>query len=130
VRPGALADDPALFVRLCSRGAGGYRSPIDSLVFVNSTTVGACKWTMSGHNHNDHAHCGDESHDHDHDHDHDHSSQASGPQDNLFIRIDRNNVVALNASAEGSIVIKPWHECMDETKVCVLLHVCLRWTLS
>ena len=112
---------PALFVRLCSRGTGGHRSPIDLARLVSSASS-----TMSGHDHNDHAHCGDESHDHDHDH----SSQASGPQDNLFIHIDRNNVVALNASDEGSIVIKPWHERMDETKVCILLHVRLRWTSS
>jgi len=64
------------------------------------------------HNHNNHEHCGDESHDHDHDHDH--SSQASGPQGNLFIHIDRDNVVALNASGEGRVVIKPWNERLDE----------------
>ncbi|ETW82957.1 hypothetical protein HETIRDRAFT_416976 [Heterobasidion irregulare TC 32-1] len=63
------------------------------------------------HNHN-HANCSDESHDHDHDHDH--SIQESGPRDNLFIHIDRSNVVALNAIGEGSAVIKPWNNRLDE----------------
>lgn len=72
------------------------------------------------HNHNhDHSHsCNDESHSHDdHDHDHSHSSEATGPQDNLYIHIDRSNVVALNATGEGKEVIKPWHERLDEEVV-------------
>jgi len=39
-----------------------------------------------------------------------------GPQDNLYIHIDRPNVVALNTVEEGSVVIKPWHQRLDETK--------------
>ncbi|CAE7095508.1 unnamed protein product [Rhizoctonia solani] len=51
--------------------------------------------------------------DHDHDHEHD-----SGSPNNLYGRIDRPNVVALNAE-EGSdpcAVLKPWHERLDETR--------------
>lgn len=70
------------------------------------------------HNHNHHDHsCNDESHSHDHDHSH--SSEATGPQDNLFIHIDRSNVVALNTTGEGKEVIKPWHERLDESVVCI-----------
>jgi len=58
------------------------------------------------------AHCGHESTDHDHDHD----SADLGPKDNLFSQIDRDNVVALNASGPGSAIIKPWHERLDEEK--------------
>ncbi|KAJ7465190.1 DUF1000-domain-containing protein [Mycena latifolia] len=60
------------------------------------------------------AHCGHESTDHDHEHD----STDLGPKDNLFSQIDRDNVVALNAAGndQGSTVIKPWHERMDEEK--------------
>ncbi|KAF9000741.1 galactose-binding domain-like protein [Cyathus striatus] len=64
--------------------------------------------------HNHHDGCGHESHDHDHDHDHDQSDL--GPQDNLFLHIDRDHVVALNTSAEGRDVIKPWHQRLDESK--------------
>ncbi|KAF8274794.1 hypothetical protein EI94DRAFT_1695901 [Lactarius quietus] len=38
----------------------------------------------------------------------------SGPSDNLFAHIDRDNVVALNSVHGGSEVIKPWDERMDE----------------
>lgn len=41
----------------------------------------------------------------------------AAPQDNLFQYIDRSNVVALNASEDGSKAIKPWHERLDETVV-------------
>ncbi|KAJ6511895.1 galactose-binding domain-like protein [Mycena vitilis] len=58
------------------------------------------------------AHCGHESTEHDHDHD----STDLGPKDNLFSQIDRDNVVALNASGLGSTVIKPWNERLDEEK--------------
>ncbi|KAF7357488.1 PITH domain-containing protein [Mycena sanguinolenta] len=58
------------------------------------------------------AHCGHESTEHDHDHD----STDLGPKDNLFSQIDRDNVVALNASGPGSAIIKPWHERLDEGK--------------
>jgi hypothetical protein len=58
------------------------------------------------------AHCGHESTEHDHDH-----SSGLGPKDNLFSQIDRDNVVALNASGLGSTIIKPWHERLDEEKV-------------
>lgn len=58
--------------------------------------------------------CGHEGHDHDHDHD---NTSDVGPQDSLYIHIDRPNVVALNTVEEGSVVIKPWHQRLDETKV-------------
>ncbi|KAJ6541276.1 galactose-binding domain-like protein [Mycena sp. CBHHK59/15] len=58
------------------------------------------------------AHCGHESTEHDHEHD----STDLGPKDNLFSQIDRDNVVALNALGQGSTVIKPWHERLDEEK--------------
>ncbi|KAF8899875.1 DUF1000-domain-containing protein [Gymnopilus junonius] len=54
--------------------------------------------------------CGHESHDHDHDH----PSADLGFQDNLFIHIDRQNVVALNATGNASSIIKPWHARLDE----------------
>jgi len=63
--------------------------------------------------HRDHGNCGDESHDHDHDHDHDTSDL--GPQDNLYVHIDRSNVVALNTNGIGHEVIKPWHKRLDES---------------
>ncbi|KAG9047950.1 hypothetical protein FS837_001134 [Tulasnella sp. UAMH 9824] len=61
--------------------------------------------------------CADE-HDHSgHDHDgHDHSHDISDAQpNNLYDRVDRQNVVALNADTPEPKVIKPWHERMDET---------------
>jgi hypothetical protein len=63
--------------------------------------------------------CGHESHDHDHD------MADAGPQDNLYIHIDRSNVVALNTVEEGSVVIKPWHERLDETKVGLIIWLSL-----
>ncbi|KAI0049010.1 DUF1000-domain-containing protein [Auriscalpium vulgare] len=60
------------------------------------------------HNHDHGSHA-----DHGHDHDHDHADEG-GPQDNLYIHIDRQNVVALNALGEGHEVIKPWHQRLDE----------------
>lgn len=70
--------------------------------------------TMS-HNHGQD--CGHEHHDHDHDHDHDHA--GGPPANNLYGRIDRQNVAALNAEegADPCVVFKPWHERLDETKV-------------
>ncbi|KAJ7081631.1 PITH domain-containing protein [Mycena belliarum] len=59
------------------------------------------------------AHCSHESSDHDHEHS---TTTDLGPKDNLFSQIDRDNVVALNASGLGSTVIKPWHERMSEEK--------------
>ncbi|KAG9102478.1 hypothetical protein FRC06_001985 [Ceratobasidium sp. 370] len=64
--------------------------------------------------------CGHEHHDHGnggHDHDHDH--EPSGPPpNNLYARIDRQNVAALNV--EGGVdpctPLKAWHERQDETK--------------
>ncbi|KAF9267664.1 DUF1000-domain-containing protein [Marasmius fiardii PR-910] len=70
-------------------------------------------------NHHNHSHCHDESHGHDHNHDHDHDPPDLGAQDNLFQHIDRQNVVILNASDDhgnGSDVIKPWHERLNEEK--------------
>jgi ABC-type Zn2+ transport system substrate-binding protein/surface adhesin len=66
------------------------------------------------HNHND-GHCGHESHDHDHDHSH--AANDLGPNDNLFPHIDRANVIALNATGEGSVVIKPWDQRNNEEVV-------------
>ncbi|KAG6334115.1 hypothetical protein ID866_4977 [Astraeus odoratus] len=48
------------------------------------------------------------------DHGHDQAGEDVGPNDNLFPYIDRPNVVALNATGEGSSVIKPWHERTSE----------------
>ncbi|KDR79054.1 hypothetical protein GALMADRAFT_244808 [Galerina marginata CBS 339.88] len=62
--------------------------------------------------HEHHDGCGHESQDHDHDHD----AENLGFQDNLFMRIDRQNVVALNALGNPSEIIKPWHTRLDETK--------------
>ncbi|KAI0278020.1 galactose-binding domain-like protein [Russula aff. rugulosa BPL654] len=55
------------------------------------------------HNH-DH---GDHAHDHDHDHAH---PNTGGPSDNVFIHIDRDNVIALNSIGEAKQVINPWDE--------------------
>ena len=63
------------------------------------------------HNHN-HG-CGHESHDHDHGL----PSDILGYQDNLFSRIDRPHVVALNSSGEGPLVIKAWNDRNDEETV-------------
>ncbi|KAF5367167.1 hypothetical protein D9758_004069 [Tetrapyrgos nigripes] len=75
------------------------------------------------HDHN----CNHESHDHDHDHS---GTSGLGPQDNLFMHIDRDNVVALNANDEskGSDVIKPWHLRLSEEKVIRPPHHC--WSSS
>ena len=63
----------------------------------------------------DHGHnCGEHAHDGDHSHDH---TSNGGPSDNLFMHIDRDNVVALNSASGGSLVIKPWDERMDERVV-------------
>lgn len=62
------------------------------------------------HNHD---HC----HDHAHDHDHDHDAADLGPQDSLYSHIDRANVVALNTSKLGEVVIKPWDKRLDEAEV-------------
>lgn len=60
--------------------------------------------------------CDDESHDHDHD-----IPEAQGPRDILYARIDRRNVVALNAdNGQGPEVIKPWDQRLDETVVYML----------
>ncbi|OCH94886.1 DUF1000-domain-containing protein [Obba rivulosa] len=63
------------------------------------------------HNHAHGAGCHDESHGHDHD-----LPEGLGPRDNLYARIDRANVVALNAAppGTGAEVIKPWNERTDE----------------
>ena len=75
---------------------------------------------MTNHHHTES--CGDEAgHDHgDHHHDHDHSHESNtdlGPNDSLYERIDRDNVVALNTDGAGSTVIKPWHLRKDENEV-------------
>ena len=53
------------------------------------------------HDHGDHAH--------DHDHGHAHPN-TGGPSDNVFIYIDRDNVIALNSIGEAKQVINPWDE--------------------
>ncbi|THH28229.1 hypothetical protein EUX98_g5948 [Antrodiella citrinella] len=67
------------------------------------------------HNHDHGASCGDESHGHDH-HGHVHGiPEEQGHRDNLWARIDRDNVVALNVeSGKGSDVIKTWDARRDE----------------
>jgi hypothetical protein len=62
---------------------------------------------MPHEHHND---CGHESHSHE-------LTSDLGFQDNLFLHIDRNNAIALNASGSGSDAIKPWHARLDETQV-------------
>ena len=50
--------------------------------------------------------------------DHHDVPEAEGHRDNLYTRVDRDNVVALNVeNAKGSVVIKPWHDRMDEEVV-------------
>lgn len=71
------------------------------------------------HNHHD-GHCGHESNENDHDHDH--GTSDLGPNDNLFPHIDRANVVALNATREGSVVVKPWDQRNNEEAVCHIFH--------
>ncbi|KAI0688101.1 DUF1000-domain-containing protein [Cytidiella melzeri] len=57
----------------------------------------------------DHSHaCGDGCHDHED------IPEAQGYRDNLYSRIDRDNIVVLNAEGRPSSAIKPWHERMDE----------------
>ncbi|PPQ96258.1 hypothetical protein CVT26_005585 [Gymnopilus dilepis] len=60
--------------------------------------------------HEHHDGCGHESHDHDHDH----SPSDLGFQDNLFARIDRQNVIALNGTGNAPNIIKPWHARLNE----------------
>jgi hypothetical protein len=69
----------------------------------------------------DHHRCTDQAHPHDHDHSHDASDL--GPQDNLFSQIDLDRVTVLNGvdPAQGSDVIKPWDQRMDEDKVSAVL---------
>jgi len=62
-----------------------------------------------------HEHYTDCGHEHEHDHSHELTSDL-GSKDNLFIHIDRDNVVALNTLKSGSNVIKPWHTRLDETQ--------------
>ena len=69
-----------------------------------------------------HSHdCHDESHDHDHEHG---LPEDVGHRDNLFSRIDRDNVVALNAEepGKGPEVIKPWDQRLDETTVTISMY--------
>ena len=65
--------------------------------------------------------CHDESHDHDHEHG---LPEDVGHRDNLFTRIDRDNVVALNAEepGKGPEVIKPWDQRLDETTVTISMY--------
>jgi hypothetical protein len=66
------------------------------------------------HNHDHGDNCGDHAHSHDHTH-----TDAGGPSDNVFVHIDRDNVVALNSIGEGKVVIKPWNERLDEQMVSI-----------
>nr|VWP01013.1 Type III effector protein XopX [Ganoderma boninense] len=65
------------------------------------------------HNHSHEGGCHDESDHHDHDHG---LPEDVGYRDNLFSRIDRANVVALNVEepGKGPEVIKPWDQRLDE----------------
>ncbi len=67
------------------------------------------------HNHS-HGDCHDESNHHDHQHG---LPEDIGHRDNLYARIDRANVVALNAEDPemGPAVIKPWDQRLDEETV-------------
>jgi hypothetical protein len=61
----------------------------------------------------DHSHsCGDGCNDHDH------IPEVQGHRDNLYSRIDRDNIVAFNTEGLPSSIIKPWHERADEQVVC------------
>ena len=63
--------------------------------------------------------------DHDHGHDHEHThTDTGGLSDNVFMHIDRDNVIALNSTGEGKGVIKPWDERLDERVVSICS--CLR----
>jgi len=62
--------------------------------------------------HHGHGGCGD------HADEHELPGNILGYQDNLYNQIDRAHVVALNASASGGTVIKPWSERNDEASVC------------
>ncbi|KAI0636256.1 DUF1000-domain-containing protein [Trametes polyzona] len=66
------------------------------------------------HNHS-HGGCHDESHGHDHGHDHG-LPEDVGHRDNLYARIDRANVIALNAEdpEKAPAIIKPWDQRLDE----------------
>ena len=64
------------------------------------------------HNHDHDHNCGDHAHDHDH-------TDIGGPSDNVFMHIDRDNVIALNSVGEGKQVIKPWNERLDEQVVSI-----------
>jgi hypothetical protein len=66
---------------------------------------------MSHNHHHDH-NCGDHAHGHDH-------TDIGGPSDNMFMHIDRDNVIALNSIGEGKQVIKPWNERLDEQVVSI-----------
>lgn len=63
-----------------------------------------------------------------HNHSHDCGCDADehlvveGTQDFLYSRIDKDNVVALNAAegVRGSIVIRPWDQRMQEEEVSTL----------
>ena len=70
------------------------------------------------HNHSHGGGCHDESDAHDHDHDHG-LPEDVGYRDNLFSRIDRANVVALNVEepGKGPEVVKPWDQRLDEDSV-------------
>ena len=62
------------------------------------------------HNHS-HEGCANEGHDHN-------IPEAEGPRDNLYLRIDKDNTVALNTeSGRGPEVIKPWNDRMGEDVV-------------
>jgi hypothetical protein len=68
------------------------------------------------HNHDHDHNCGDHAHGHDHTQGH---ADSGGPSDNVFVHIDRDNVVALNSISEGKQVIKPWNERLDEQVVSI-----------
>jgi hypothetical protein len=66
------------------------------------------------HSHNHGDDCGHEAHQHDHDHDHGDPPGSLGPADNLFGKIDLDNVIALNSEGDARLIIKPWDQRSDE----------------
>jgi len=91
----------------------GSLSKLHPLAFLSSVCLKSPhKLVGMSHNHDNGHNCGDHAHDHDHTQNHN-----SGPSDNVFVHIDRDNVIALNSTGEGKLVIKPWDERLDEQVV-------------
>ena len=88
---------------------------------------GKLKASKMAHNHSHGGGCHDE-----HDHGHDHElPEGVGHRDNLYARIDRANVVAMNAEepGKGPEVIKPWDKRLDEEVVSASFYIA-PWTIA